>query len=309
MKRVGRLLAALMGIALFCGAPAQASWLFGPDKDEAKARLPGRTLQELISVLGYPDSSVQVGNETVYVWRNVELLPTDVPVYDDPLLKNKQLGTVTTDERLLCTFKAVFLADGTFANYSVDGNNYACRKFYRQFLKLPEKPAASAAPPAATSPSVAPAPAPPPASAAFVRPGDGPNRLIVFDDYEVSAPATWTQTYLNDKNGIVSIHFDASKSRCLILGVPVSGGTADGVWNKMLATSGKTIAQDTYIDNGVPVRLALVHDPDPTLMKLSAYAKATFVILTTGGIENGNKLSRADGGFTYCNVRALPGRR
>lgn len=307
MKRAWWVLAALLCIALGGSGFAYASW-FGVDKDEAKARLRGRTLNELIAVLGYPDSSAQLGDRTVYVWNKFELSETDTPVYDDPLLKNRRTGTVTTSKQLRCTFKAVFLTNGQFASWSIDGNDGACRKFYRSFLKLPEGPPASAAP--APAP---PAATPPAAKSNVVRPGEAPNTLIVFDDYEVSAPGFWRQTHLDDHDGLVSVHFQLV-SNCLIIGVPISAGTADEVWNNSLknfAEDGKIIAQEAFVENGVPVRIALGQEKDrpPTVIKQSAYAKATFIVMTNGGVDSPNQLNRNDQAFYYCTVRALPGRR
>lgn len=310
MKSAWWVLAALICAAMFGGELAHASW-FGVDKDEAKARLRGRTLKELITVLGYPDSSAQLGDRTVYVWYNDELSTSDVPVYDDPLLKQRRTGTVTTTKQLRCTFKAVFLTDGRFANWSIDGNDGACRKFYRSFLKLPESPPVAAAPPTA-APSVAPA-VTPPANSNLVRRGETPNSFIVFDDYEISAPGFWRLTDLDDGDGIVSAQFRGSLT-CSIIAVPISAGTAAELWSEWLDNfleEGKIIAQEAYVENGIPVRIALGQGKSrwPTLFKLSVYAKASFVVMTEGVIDSPTELKRNDQGFHYCSVRALPDRR
>lgn len=309
MKRAWWLSAALVSVALFGGEFAHASW-FGVDKDEAKARLRGRSLNELISVLGYPDSSAQVGDRTVYVWNTYELSTRDEPVYDDPLLKGRRTGTVTTSKQLRCTFKAIFLVDGRFASWSIDGNDGACRKFYRSFLKLPEGPPATAAP---ASPSAVPPAANPRPGSGVVRPGETRNSLIMFDDYEVSAPNHWRQTDVDDGDGIVSAQFEGASS-CLVIGVPLSQGTADDVWNNSLenfAEEGKITAQDAFVENGVPVRVALGQKQGraPTLFKLSAYARATFIVATNGGLDSPTELKRNDQAFYFCTIRALPGRR
>ncbi len=452
------------------------AFIFGDDKKDATERLPGRRIEELVAVLGYPESSAQVGDRTVYVWNHRTLSTTDQPVYEDPLLGGKRKGTVTTSKQLQCTFKAVFGDHGGLVDWSFEGNEGACRHFYRKLRELPkgapgaiegvcteragcgpdyarrgptknsyivynayeftapeswseykadigknlivigfarernvhqcelvakkmpqsgtddfwqnvflkvfgripgvtieqdqftegdtvvrmarvdfrnaetqlvkliayrddllvvritgglESPdklkrddaglgqcplrrlAAASLTPQDMSPP--PASAPQSSSTAMVRRGEAPNTLIVFDDYEVSAPPLWRQTDLDNRDGIVSAQFQLVTS-CLIVGVPVSEGTADEVWNNSLenyAEHGKIVAQESFVENGVPVRIALGQEQGrtPTVFKLSAYEKATFIVITNGGIDSPNQLKRNDQAFYYCTVRALPGRR
>ena len=143
----------------------------------------------------------------------------------------------------------------------------------------------------------------------LVRPGTAPNTLIVFNEFEVSAPPLWSQKYAETVEGRVYASFQGG-SACLVFGYRTTPEEAKAHWGRTIdsyAMRGKVLGQDKFVEDGIPVRVALVQYENhrPEVLKLSVFPKASFLI-TTFGVDSPQALKRNDQAFYFCTVRPLP---